>query len=255
MTIRLRIFCIVTLFCIPVSCSRVPQHIISERKMRVVLYDMQIAEAIVEKMPESYPTSDDRMTVYEAVFAKHQITQAEFDSSLVWYGKHVDLYMGIYQLVLKDLNANLAAFSEIKPEPIIGDISGNDSIDIWIYNRSEIFSPKRVFNAILFDIFPQNPYLSGSSYVFELSVWGIPPLLKYKPKIHISAIQADTVISVIKEVTGDGFYEADVRTVDSLDVKRIYGYIYMPETDVTYHSIYLNDIRLMKYKNEVKVEN
>jgi len=212
------------------------------------MYDMQLAEAIVEKMPESYPTSEDRMTVYDAVFTKHNITQAEYDSSLIWYGKHVDLYMGIYRLVLKDINANLTAYSEVKPDPISGDISDNDSIDIWISNRSEIFKPERIFNALQFEIHPQNPYSPGFTYVFELSVWGIPPNLKNKPKIHLSAIQADTIISINNEINSDGYYEAVIRPTDSLYVKRIYGYIYLHEADAVYHRIYLNDMRLMKYK-------
>ena len=248
MTNRLSIYCLITIICITASCSRVPKHIISERKMRVVLYDMQLAEAFVEKMPESFPTSDDRMTVYEAVFAKHQITQAEYDSSLIWYGKHMDLYMGIYRLVLKDINANLTAYTAVKPDPISGDVSDSDTVDIWIFDRSHVFKPERVFNTLRFDIFPHNAYSSGSSYVFQLSVWGIPPLLKNKPKIHLSALQADTIISINKEITGDGYYEAVVRTIDSLDVKRIYGYIYLNESDAAFHRIYLNDIRLMKYK-------
>ena len=230
------------------ACSRVPKHIISERKMRVVLYDMQLAEAIVERMPESFPTSDDKMAVYDAVFEKHRITQAEYDSSLIWYGKHIDLYMGIYRLVLKDISENLNAYNTVLPDAISGDISDSDTIDIWIYDRNNVFKPERVFNILRFDIFPQNAYSSGSSYVFELSAWGIPPILKVKPKIHISVVQADTIISVQKEITDDGFYETIVRTIDSLDVKRIYGYIYLNEPDAAFHRIYLNDIRLMKYR-------
>jgi len=232
------------------SCSRVPKSIISERKMRVVLYDMQLAEAIVEKMPESFPTSDDRMAVYDAVFAKHKITQAEFDSSLIWYGKNIDLYTGINRLVLRDINASLATFGDIKVNPFSGDIIENDTMDIWIYNRNEVFRPKRVFNALLFDIIPKNPYSKGSSFAFELSVWGISSMLKHNPKIHISVIQADTIVSVYKEITGDGYYETVVKPVESLEVKRIYGYIYLNDADVNYNRIYLNNIRLLKFKKD-----
>ena len=229
------------------SCSKVPKHIISERKMRVVLYDMLIAEAMVETMPQSYPTSDERLMLFDAVFAKHHITQTAYDSSLIWYGKHMDLYMSIYRLVLKDVNAGLTTLAYLQPNPISGDNSASDSIDIWIFRRNHIFSPVRAFNAFTFNILPQLPYKSGSSYVLTLSVWGIPPEIKYKPVIHLNAVQTDTIISVKKEISGDGLYEATVHTVDTLDVERIYGYIFLHETDAFYHRIYLNDIHLMKY--------
>ena len=248
MTNRLRIYCILTLICLAASCSRVPKHILSERKMRVVLYDMLLAEAMVETMPGSFPTSDERLRVYDAVFTKHRITQAEYDSSLVWYGKNMDLYMAIYILVQKDINAALTAMGDIKSNPLSGDVSDSDSIDIWIYKRSDVFTPNRVFNALLFDIVPQNPFTPGSNYEFRLSVWGIPPVLKHKPKIHLSVVQMDTIISVNKEIVGDGYYEAVVQTVGNKDVMRVYGYVLMNEGDDFYHRIYLNDIRLMKIK-------
>jgi len=149
------------------SCSRVPKHILSERKMRVVLYDMMIAEAMIEIKNDSFPTSKERQMVFDAVFTKHRITQADYDTSLIWYGKHIDLYMAIYKLVQKDVNEKYAALGEINPNPLSGDISSQDSIDIWIYKRFKILHPKSVFNTLTFDITPQTPYSSGSSYIFR----------------------------------------------------------------------------------------
>jgi hypothetical protein len=247
MTNRLRIYGILFFICIAASCNKVPKHIIQEKEMRAVLYDMQIAEAIVETNYESYKTSDERQRVYAAVFAKHHITQAEYDSSLVWYGENMDLYMRIYNLVLKDINVSIASMGDIKPSPLSGEVSARDSIDIWIYNRSFIFETGRIFNTLTFDIEPQKPYSSGSSYVLTLSVWGVSPYLKHKPKISINAMHNDTIISVNKDITGDGYYETVIRTVATKQVKRVYGYVMMNDADASYHHIYLDDIRLMKY--------
>jgi hypothetical protein len=162
--------------------------------------------------------------------------------------------MSIYRLVQKDVNAGLNALANIRPNPISGDISASDSIDLWIFRRNKIFSPVHVFNALTFNIVPQIPYSSGSSYVFTLSAWGIPPELKFKPVIKLNAVQTDTIISVSKEISADGYYEAILHTLDSLDVSRIYGYIFMNEAEASYHRIYLNDIHLMKYKIQEQVE-
>ena len=250
MTNKLRIYGIVVLICMAASCSRVPKHILSERKMRVILYDMLLAEAIVEVKNESFPSSKERQTVYDAVFAKHQISQAEYDSSLIWYGKHMDLYMAVYKLVLKDVNAAIAALGDVDPNPITGDASELDSIDIWIFKRSEAFKPNRALNTITFDIEPQNPYPSGSFYVLGMSVWGLSHDSKHKPVIHLNAVQADTIISVCEEIMGDGYYEASVGTLADKVVSRIYGYILLHDIDATFHRIYLSDIRLMKYNQQ-----
>ena len=247
MTSRLRICGILMLICVVASCSRVPKNIISEKKMRTVLYDMQIAEAFVETKNEDFATSDARQVVYDAVFSKHNITQAEYDSSLIWYGKNMDLYMNIYKLVLRDLNKNIELLGDIKPDPLSGDASTKDSIDIWIYSRSYSFKPERVFNTLSFDISPNVPYSQGSSYVLGVSVWGVSPHMKHKPKIHLSAVHADTIISVNKELSGDGYYETVIKTVATKQVKKIYGYITVNNADASYHRIYIDDINLMKY--------
>jgi hypothetical protein len=247
MTNRLRIYGIIVLICLAASCSRVPKNIISEKKMRVVLYDMQIAEAFVETQNDLYRTSDKRHTVYDAVFAKHNITQADYDTSLVWYGKHIDIYMDIYKLVFKDVNASIATLGDIKPNPLSGEMSAKDSIDIWIYNRSFAFSPDRVFNTLTFDIAPQAPYSSGSSYVLGISVWGISSAMEHKPKIHISAVHADTIISVNKELSEDGYHELILKTIATKQIKRVYGYMTMNNAEASYYRLYLDNIRLMKY--------
>lgn len=247
MTNSLRIYGILMLICVAASCSRVPNHILSEKKMRVVLYDMQVAEAIVETNSETYGTSEKRQAVYDGVFLKHHITQAEYDSSLMWYGQHMDLYMRIYKLVLKDVNENIAALGDIKPDPLSGDVSAKDSVDIWLYSRKYAFGPERVFSTLSFDIAPQKPYSSGSSYVFGMSVWGVPAHLKHKPRIHLSAVHADTIISVNQEISGDGYFETVLRTIATKQVKRVYGYVQVNMADASYHRIYLDDIQLMKY--------
>ena len=247
MTNRLLILGVILLSCVIVSCSRVPKHIISEKNMRTVLYDMHIAEALVETKNDIYRTIDDRQGVYDAVFKKHNITQSEYDSSLVWYGKNVDLYMDVYNLVLNDIKANVAALGDIKASSLPVDVSSKDSIDIWADNRNYTFDSKNVFNTLLFNTSPIEPYSSGSSFVLGLSIWGISPDFKHKPKIHISAVHADTIISINKELDVDGYYETIIRTVATKQVLRVYGYITVNNAEASYHRIYLNNINLMKY--------
>ena len=247
MTSKLRIYGIFILIGLAASCSRVPKDIISEKKMRAMLYDMQIAEALVESSNEQFGTSDKRQVVYDAVFAKHDVTQARYDSSLIWYGKNLDLYMGVYRLVLKDVNESIAALGDIKPHPLSADVANKDSVDVWIFNRNYTFKPENVFNTLTYDILPQVPHSSGSSYVLGLSAWGISANMKHKPKIHISAVHADTIVSVNKELSEDGYHEIILRTIATKQVKRVYGYMTINNADASYHRVYFNEINMMKY--------
>ena len=65
------------------ACSKVPDGILSEKKMQGVLTDMLLAEAMVNVDYNAYKSDTMKLALYESVFRKHDITQAVYDSSLV----------------------------------------------------------------------------------------------------------------------------------------------------------------------------
>jgi hypothetical protein len=211
------------------------------------MYDIQLSEALIEIDFETYKSGDARLSLYSSVFAKHGVTQAQYDSSLVWYGKNLDLYMQIYKLVLKDVNASIANLGDIKPNPLSGDVSSRDSVDVWIFPRSLSFSPAQRVNLMTFDIEPKVAYSSGSSYVLSVRVWGTDEKMKHYPKIALRAVQPDTIVVVNKEITADGYYEILMQTAKIKQVKRVYGYMMLNSEEKSYSRIYIDDIRLMKY--------
>ena len=247
MTSKLRIYGIVLLIGVTTSCGRVPKDILTQQKMRVVLYDMQLAEALIESNPADFGTNNERQDVYNAVFAKHNITQSELDSSMIWYGKNMDLYIRIYDLVIKDINDSFESLGEIKPSPLSVDVSAKDSIDIWMLKQSFTFSPDNIFNTLSFDILPHVPFSSGSSFVLGMSAWGLPEGMPYNPRIHISAVHEDTIISVNSMLNKNGYFEVALKTIATKQIKRVHGYITLNNADAKYHRIYLDNIKMMKY--------
>ena len=86
------------------GCSKVPDGILSEKKMQAVQTDMQLAEAMISLDNKGFPDNAHKEALYQSIFRKYKITQAEYDSSLVWYGRNLDIYMKVYDRVLADLN-------------------------------------------------------------------------------------------------------------------------------------------------------
>ena len=65
----------------------------------------------------NYTISREAKNIYYAqVMEKHGVTQAQFDSSLVWYTAHPALFDKIYPKVLKELKSEELAFLELHPE-------------------------------------------------------------------------------------------------------------------------------------------
>lgn len=90
------------------SCR--PKGILHSWEMRHVLVDLHKADALLQTHNLSQASPEEKALYYAQVLVKHGITQAEFDSSLVWYTAHPQLFDKIYPKVLADLKAEEDAF-------------------------------------------------------------------------------------------------------------------------------------------------
>ncbi|MBQ1664889.1 MAG: DUF4296 domain-containing protein, partial [Bacteroidaceae bacterium] len=77
------------------SCEKSTTHVISKGKMKKVLYDFHLAQAMSEDLP--YNEREKATDYIQAVFDKHGITQEEFDSAVVWYNAHNEDLQDIYK--------------------------------------------------------------------------------------------------------------------------------------------------------------
>lgn len=227
------------------ACSKVPDEILSEKEMQAVQVDMQLAEAIISLNSKDFPDNAHKEALYQSIFRKYGITEAEYDSSLVWYGRHLDIYMKVYDRVLADLNKRQKALGDVQASA--APVSKQDSVDIWPRLTSLQLEPDALFNGVTFDIKPETNYSSGSTFVLGMDVWGLNKDMAYYPEIRISADQGDTIVTMNDKILRDGYHETILKTVPTKQIKRVYGYIFMNNADSSYYKVYLDSLNLMKY--------
>ncbi len=101
------------------SCR--PHGILSSRQMRQVLVDLHKTDALLQVSGLMHGHNEAEDIYYAMVLEQHGITQAEFDSSLVWYTAHPQLFDKIYPKVLKQLEQEREDFiamhdADLQPE-------------------------------------------------------------------------------------------------------------------------------------------
>ena len=84
-----------------VSCR--PRGILHSWEMREVMIDLHKTDALIQLSGLQYGHSEETAIYYAQVLEKHGITQAQFDSSLVWYTAHPKLFDKIYPKVVAQL--------------------------------------------------------------------------------------------------------------------------------------------------------
>jgi len=126
-----------------VSCR--PKGILHSREMRKVLVDLHKTDAMLQIAGYTTINNPEARTIYYAqVLERHGITQAEFDSSLVWYTAHPQLFDKIYPKVLADLKAEEDVFLAMNSEELKLDADDGASATTKETEPEKVFTPAQL---------------------------------------------------------------------------------------------------------------
>ncbi len=207
-----------------VSCSKTPDYVINEDDMASLVADIHEADAIVTIERESYRTDSQKTALRDAVFARHGITEEQFDTSLVWYGHNLDIYSEVYEEAIKILeNRQKDIIAEAKEAGEKMTLSG-DSVNIWPSSQHAIFDRKRNGNDIQlsFSINADDNSHAGDRYEWRFIVYNASSngnaligvdYADGSSEYHTQQIRPDETAKLI------------LQSDSTLNVSRIYGYM------------------------------
>ncbi|MDD2284493.1 MAG: DUF4296 domain-containing protein [Paludibacter sp.] len=164
------------LFCILLfqfACSNRPDEVMSRREMRSFLTDLHLLEGVFS----SNGTIDEREKAYyyNALFLKHGITKAEFDSSLAYYTKNPKMFERIYTDVNKDLEKLDLDVADGKYFPVLPDSIRLKPEQANIWNLDTTFSfPKDSTRHNLYFSIKNTELLTKDIYSFSFRMRAFP---------------------------------------------------------------------------------
>lgn len=83
------------------GCNLRPSNVFSRSKMIDVTTAVLLVDAYVQD--KYLPDSAVRL-LYESVFAEHNVTREDYDSSLVWYGMNTERFASVYEEIQRKLS-------------------------------------------------------------------------------------------------------------------------------------------------------
>ena len=101
---------LILLLCIVGFVSCRPRGILTSRQMRSVIVDLHKMDGMLQVSNMQYGYEEAKTIYYAQVLEQHGVTQAQFDSSLVWYTAHPQLFDKIYPKVLAQLEQEREAY-------------------------------------------------------------------------------------------------------------------------------------------------
>lgn len=174
--------------------------------MEEVLYDYHLTQSMTDWVEGR--TQESNQPYIDAVFEKHGITQAEFDSSLVWYNAHASDLKDIYdnlkdRFTLQSQKLQLA-MGENEMTTIINE--GGDTTNLWKDPVIIVLRDHPLLNYEKFSVKSDTSFLPGDN--FRLT--GDVIMMNELPS------NRDALFSVTFSVnTADGKHLGETRTIST----------------------------------------
>ena len=111
----MRNFLIFGMAILMIACSNnIPKGIYTEKEITPVLVEIHLAESIfIMRYTMQVTRANYLEDLYLSVLKRHNIDQKKFEESILFYGKHPEIYKPIYDEVLNRLN-EMHALSQAK---------------------------------------------------------------------------------------------------------------------------------------------
>jgi len=106
-----------------------PQGVLSSKQMENILVDLHTAEGMIQQAGYNYGHEEDQRAYFLSILHAHHTTQAQFDSSLVWYTANPTIFDKIYPKVIERLEAQQMNYQKYM-EAV--DMSTSKSLDQWL---------------------------------------------------------------------------------------------------------------------------
>lgn len=194
------------------SCSGRPKGVVSDEKMVKIMADMDMADAYLQTNRNSYSNPEIREQLMNDILRRNKISRADFDSTMSWYGRHMDVYDELFKKVDRELARREKSMSGKEDTP-------SNLNDIWPYSRFATLNPISSGLGMVFNL-PTDKVEKG-----EKIVWKFRSSNNITGMVLLGVKYNDGSYSYTNQTLGQRTMELSLQTDSSLTVKEVYGNI------------------------------
>lgn len=220
------------LFCISSCKPSLPSGVLSKGKMTDILYDYHLALAMAHM--DDNGDKGQSLAYREAVLRKHDVTSAEFDSSMVYYMRHTELLEDVYKDLTDRYNNEITAMGgSAKEGGEFANLSATgDTANVWNLATSMVFMPVQPFNSTSFDIKVDSTFHKGDRLMLDFDAQFIYQD-GMRNGVAMLAVQFgnDSIAQRTIMIQSTQHYSVELSDDDSLGIKSVKGYFMLMNDD------------------------
>ena len=220
------------LFCVSSCKPSLPSGVLSKGKMTDILYDYHLALAMAHM--DDNGDKGQSLAYREAVLRKHDVTSAEFDSSMVYYMRHTELLEDVYKDLTDRYNNEITAMGgSAKEGGEFANLSATgDTANVWNLATSMVFMPVQPFNSTSFNIKVDSTFHKGDRLMLDFDAQFIYQD-GMRNGVAMLAVQFgnDSIAQRTIMIQSTQHYSVELSDADSLGIKSVKGYFMLMNGD------------------------
>ncbi len=230
--------------------KQVPRSVIQRDKMEQILYDYHLGVSMSGNPGSSENYQKEAYKQY--VFAKHQVTEAEFDSSMVWYTRHADELAAIYKKLgtrFRDEKKEMQGLLSLRGgKPSVS--RPGDTVDLWYDHRLYWLADAPLVRKVAFEIPADSNFMEKDAFRWSATYVFLSER-EQKAIMGFSVIFGnDSVAGKVEEITRPGTYALDIRPDSAFAIQSVNGFIYYRDKDsaaTVSPGVLVHHLSLMRY--------
>lgn len=235
---------------LPACKPGVPSDVIQPEELEDLLYDYHVAQAMAEAGRDS--TDYKRYSYVQAVFEKHGVSEAEFDSSMVWYASHATYLNDIYKKLQERYDTHVSALGAATGENDVFARIGalGDTANIWHERAFRVLKPRFTEDRLLFVMEADTTFRKGDALLWRFDSRNLSRGRQNESCAGLYvAYENDSVAGVTQRVYSNGLIQLRMEGDTAHEIREIGGFVcYKPSDEDKEHSLLLlRDIMLVRF--------
>lgn len=228
--------------------DQIPDEVIQPKQMEDILYDYHLSLGMSTNL--SYTDGYMKTSYMNYIYQKHAITEAEFDSSMVWYTRHTGELATIYNNLserFRKEKQHVSMFLEARQENDFVSMPG-DTVSVWPYRTLYWLNSTPLHNLFTFELkadsnfHPKDAFLWKANYTF---------LAEGQATMALNVLfDNDSVVGRSKQIITSGMDSIYLHTDSAYNIQSIQGFIYLKADSSDVASLLVNELSMTKYHME-----
>jgi len=236
----------------------VPPQYIQPDDMEDILYDYHVAQAMVKIDRQSESQDFDKSLYFQTVLKKHGITEAEFDSSMIYYYSHLVRLKKIYTEVnerladeAKQLGASVGEIGRYSQYSTTGDTA-----NVWTGATDVLLMPQPTMNRFDFTVKVDTSFYKGDSFMFQfMSEYIWQSGMKDAVVCIVTKYEGDSIIQTSNHVSVSGLLQIRIPANNEKKLKSMSGFVYLApngdaDADNPRRLMFISQIQLIRFHNK-----